>query len=59
MIEIDEWKPSGPIDVRCPHCEVGGATYLPSEGGVMCDSCPRENQPYDHTPIVVTVTVEV
>jgi ribosomal protein S27E len=58
MIEIDEWKPSGPIEIRCPHCETGGALYMPSEEGVRCDTCPWDIQPHDHTPIVVSVILK-
>lgn len=59
MIEINSREPNGPTKVRCPHCEVGGAVYLASDGGVRCDSCPTEEQPYDHTPIFVTVEVKI
>jgi len=58
-IELDKWHPSGPIEVRCPHCETGGATYLPSEDGVRCESCPRHDQPYDYMPLILRVTVTV
>lgn len=60
MIEIDEWKPSGPISVQCPYCMAENATYLPSEDDIRCQSCYlHEIQEYGSTPIVVTVTVKV
>lgn len=59
-IELNRWRPSGPIDAECPECgDKESASYFPSEGGVKCMKCPQSYQPYRTVPLVLTVKVEV